>query len=512
VASSKPNRWRLPLLVVLSLMVALLTRNSLGLKAILPGTWGMLVLGGFYFALVANPWAMGIMMKERPFKPSVAFGVSLLVFVCFYALTLVQSPAEEVLENAFLAFHGLLGLVGLAWYWIGLDLFNSAQDLAEWLEVTLKALVPRRIVGTTIFSLWIVGSVLSYLIVHGPPLRLTLFLLNYSFGEALLRAVLSLEPSVVLVSALEVDLCVTVALALAATVLWRLRRLSLEGLMRLFGLSLVGFFVLWGYFGVFYSFASTDLQAALGFWPDLLFTGGMFLAILQVGSGLISRAGHRSSLFLGFLLLLGGISLLELSAAYPLFEQELSLNTFVSVLYLGLPYLLYTFLYQQREYTLVSSRHLLLLFGLGMLSAIPSLLLERILLAPLLWLVILLATVWRWGRWDERADGVVYAVSLALGFGVFYTHPIWIPIPAFTGFLGRFLELQTRYGEAVIWPWEAQWWWIFLGTVGAAVILGFLLSKARLARGSARILWLVLAPFLSLAFLAACEFALVEPH
>ena len=238
----------------------------------------------------------------------------------------------------------------------------------------------------------------------------------------------------------------------------------------------------------------------------------MFWEILQVASGVFSGERERSLLFLGLLLLLGGISLLELSAGYPRFEQELGLNSFLGVLYLGLPYLLYTSLYQQQHYTPVSSKHLLLLFPVGMLSAIPSLLWGRILLAPLLWLIALLATVWRWGRWDDLWDGVVYTVALALGFVTFYTDPILIPVPSFTRLLSGFLEVQTRYAGHVIWPWEARWWWVFMGAIGAAVILGYLLAQAHMARHRARTLFLILGPLLSLIFIAAWELALPRAH
>lgn len=509
VASCRRTRWRLPLLLLISLMVALLTRNSLGLKTLLPGTWGMLLLGGFYFLLVANPWAM----RERSFQPAIAFTVSLLLFTAFYALSFHHSPVDEIFANTFLAFQGLLGLVGLFWYWLGLELFNGAQDVAEWLVKTTKALVPDRVLGISIFSLWAVWSGLAYLLVHGPPAGLAPVLQSHTWGRTLLAVHLSSEPPIILfVSALDYDLYLTVGIAFLAFILWSLRRLPQERLLTLFGLSWVGLFVLWGFFTLFFSFGSPNRPTELGFWPLLIFAGGMFWQILQVASALFTGETERSFLFLGFLLLLGGISLLALAGGYPRFEQELGLNSFLGVLYLGLPYLLYTSLYRQRRYTPVSSKHLLLLFPLGMLTAIPSLLWGRILLAPLLWLMALLATVWRWGRWDELWDGVVYTVALALGFVTFYAHPILIPIPGFTRFLSSLMELQTRYGHNVIWPWEARWWWVFMGSTGAAAILGYLLSRAYLARRRARTLFLVLGPSLSLAFLAAWEFALLRAH
>ncbi|MBC7231841.1 MAG: hypothetical protein H5T68_01165 [Chloroflexi bacterium] len=97
---------------------------------------------------------------------------------------------------------------------------------------------------------------------------------------------------------------------------------------------------------------------------------------------------------------------------------------------------------------------------------------------------------------------------MALGFTVFYTHPVIIQIPAFTGFLGRLVQLQARYAENVILPWETRWWWILLTISGSALILGRFLSSARSAQEHKRTLFLILGPSLRLAFLATCEFLL----
>lgn len=508
VASSQLTRWRLPLLGVLCYLVALLTYPSLGLKAILPGTGGRLVLTGVYFALVANPWAR----RERTFKPSIVFAASLILFASFYALNLRRTPPEEILGDTFLALRYLLGLVSLFWFWLGLDLFNDAQSLAKWLVETIKSLVSPRLIGIAIFSLWGLWIAIAYLLVHRPTLGVTQFLLHYRLGNALLMAYMALEPSMVLVSALDYHVYLTVAIAVVALALRLAKRLSPERLLSLFTFSMAAFFVLYGYFGLWFALGSEDWESILGFWPLLIFVAGMFWEVLKAATGLVSGAKAQTSLYLSFLLVLGGISLLELSSGSPYFKQELSLNPFLGILYLGLPYLLYTFFYEQQRYTPVPSNHLMLLFALGMLSAIPSLVGGRIAFAPLTWLVILLVTVWRWGLWDEPWDGLVYAVAPALGFLVFYTHPIIIPIPAFTSFLGRFVQLQTHYAEQIIWPWEGRWWALLLVVLGAAVILGYLLSRARLAQGRARTMFLIFGLSLSLAFLTICEITIPGAH
>ncbi|MBC7262427.1 MAG: hypothetical protein H5T63_10485 [Chloroflexi bacterium] len=498
-AASRPTLWRLPLLLLLSLLVALITYPSLHLKTILPGTGGRLVLAGIYFALVANPWAM----RERSFKPALAFAVSLGFFLFLYALSLQRSLHEEVFGYTFLAFHDLLGLVSLFWFWMGLDLFRGAQSLAGWLADTVKSLIPRRMLDIALFSLLILWGAIAYILVHGPSVGL----LNPYWEQALWKAYLSLDLSTPLILALNYQLYLIAAICLVVVLLWLAKRLTSERLLSLFGLSLLGFFILYGGFNIWIALGSEEWGTTLEFWPLFIFVAGMFWQFLKAGSDLITGAKAQVFLLLAFLLIFGGISLLELSAGYPYFNKELTLNPFLGALYLGLPYLLYSVVYQKRRHDIPSS-HLMLLFALGMLSAIPSLATGWLLIAPLIWLAIFLATSWRW----EHRDGFVYGLALSLGFTAFYTHPVIIQLPAFTSFLGRFVQLQARYAENVIWPWEARWWWLLLAASGSAIILGFLLSRARLAQGRRQFLLLILGTSLSLAFLTLCAFALPGLH
>jgi len=478
--ASRLTWLRLPLLALLSWLVALMTYPSLGLSALLPGPWGRVALTALYFALVANPL---VRRKAPSFKPSIAFGVTLVLFVSLYALSLQRSTADEVFGWAFLSFHSLLGLVSLFWIWLGLDLFNGAQDIAERVAGIVETLMPPKALAATIFSLWVLWSAIAYLLTHGPGLGLTTFLSKYGWGQTLLEGYLLLNPSPVLAFSLDYSLYLTIAICLFALGLRLTKRLSSERVMSLFNLSLFGFIVLYGFFGVMFAIGSEDWESTLGAWPLLIFVAGMFWQIPKAASGLVSGTKIQTSVFLGLLLAFGAISLLELTAGYSLFYKELSLNPLLGVLYLGLPYLLYTFLYQQRRRAPVSSGRLMLLFALGMLSALPALAWGTILIAPVVWLALILATVWRWGRWDGYLDGAIYTSVLALGFVAFYTHPVIIPIPAFTAFLGRFVELQGQYAGDVIWPWEARWWWLLLAALGAAAILGCVLSRARLAKG-----------------------------
>ncbi len=505
-ASARPGRCRLLFLALLSWFVAVFSYNSLGLKAILPGIWGRPLLAVVFFALVANPLAT----RQRRFRPAVAFGVSLVLFLAFYALALGHSQPEEVFSSSFLALNNLLGVVSLFCYWIGLDLFSSAENLAEWLARTIRLLLPRSVATAAVYTLWAVWLVAAYLLVHGWPYFLVLFFSLFRWGQVAFGLWHSIELPVGLLSTLDVDLYATAAIVTVALGLSLARKLTVERLMALLGISITAWIVISGYYGLLAASSSGSQGQAPGFWPLLLFVGGIFWQVLMASSGLLAGSRMRSLVYLGFLLALAGIALLQVSGGYRIFGEVVSLNTYLGVVYLGIPYIVYILIYRQEHYTPVPNRHVLLLFTLGMLSAIPSLVWGWMFLTPLLWMGIILATVWRWGRWDEIWDGLVYALAMGLGYITFYSHPILIPVPPLTSWIAIFQQAQVAYSQQTVWPWDRRWPWIVAGAVGAALILGCALSRARTGGRWRRWLWLLLGPALSLGLFAVCEVYLIR--
>ncbi len=503
VASSSPGRTRLPLLAVLSLVVAMLTYPSLGLKALLPGLLGRLVLGAVLFALAANPWALA----ARRFRPALAWALTLAVLAGFFALCSFQAPPADLFANAFLAAHDMLGPVALFWCWLGLDLLTAAGETSEWLSEVARRLLPPRLLAAAIWVLWGLWCAAGYLLVHGLPYLLIELLVGSGLGRALLVGYRSLQLTPLWLTVLDYDLYITAAVALVALALALTRRLSPERLLGLFGLSLLGFLAVWGYCGVFFAYADAA-AGAVGFWPLFLFAAGLVWEVLKSVGGFLSGGRMRTSLFVGLLVLFGAISLLELTAGYPYFEREIGLNAFIGAVYLGIPYLLYTLVYKRLRLAPVAPRRLLLLFTLGMACAIPALVARSIVFAPLLWLAALLAASWRQGDEGHRSEGLVCGLALGLGFVTFYTHPVFIPIPAFFGFLGYLVQVQADYALRVIWPWDGRWWWLMLAGAAAAAGVGLAWAWAR--RLQPRLRWpvLVVGLALGIALMAACQVAL----
>jgi hypothetical protein len=165
---------------------------------------------------------------------------------------------------------------------------------------------------------------------------------------------------------------------------------------------------------------------------------------------------------------------------------------------------LYVLLREWGLWSRISARDAVSLFLLGMLTAVPCLALDQPLLAPVLWQLLVLGTLWRKQVWTHRWAGVVYASAAALGFVIFYTHPVILPLPPLP-FLTELVQGQDAYVQRVIWPWEARWWGLLLAALGAAALLGCLLSRARTTQGRNRVFYLLVAPALSVSFLMACR-------
>jgi hypothetical protein len=502
-AASRPTRWRIPLLLLLSLAVASLSLRLSGLGKVLPRTPATIVLALIYLALVANPWAL----RPRPFRPAIALLGSLILLVVYFDISLAPSSPDQVFRDTFWDFYDLLGFASLFWYWLGLGLFGSAHDLSDWLLSTTRALFSERVLRRVVFAFWTLWVIIAYLLLRTPPEWVMRPLLHFRAGVALLQAYGSLKLTGPFGLALESHLYITLGALLVALALLAVRGLTHDRLMSLLGLTLFTLFALLGYYGLFYALKVAGTGRPLGLWPAIVFVGGIFWQVLMGSADLISGGRSRPLLFLGFLLVVGAISLLELSAGYQQFEMELTLNALNGVLYLGLPHLLYTHFYQRRRLTPVPTGQLLLLFALGMASAIPCLLAESLVSAPVLWFLIILVTTWRSGKWDEPQDGLVYALTLALGFVVYYTHRVDISIPALVPILGQVGEFQANWELRVFYPWQWEWWWILLQAACAAAVMGYALSRARTTRGGRRVLFLSLALILSSVLLFLCSLA-----
>jgi hypothetical protein len=502
LALARPGRWRWLALLALCWLTSLLTYRSLGLHWSLPGLLSQGLLGAGYWALsLVALMAQRHRQRRVPSWPGLSFAVTLSLWVAYSLLTGLCVPPAEWLSLSYLALHGLLGLVGLFWFWMGLELFSSSQSLVGWGLATAQRLLSLRALGRLLVALWLAWLALACLVAFPLPLAVLEWLGGSGLGRWLLAAYAAWRPSDLFATVMIFDLYPTAALLLAATALAVLRRLTEWRLAGLFAAGLFILLVLWGGLGLFYAFGQQKLQP-LGFWPLLLSVGGMFWQVLQRSGDLVRGRTPRVELFIGFLLCLAGVSLVELVAQGALFEQELALNAFNGVLYLGLPYLAYRALYRQKRFTPVRRSHLLVLFAWGLASALPVLARPQAAFTPLVWALGLWLTVWRTGRWDDLVDGVVYGLALGLGCAAFAAHPISLPTPALLPLADRLAAWQEQWALRIIWPWQPAWWLNLLALAASGALLGLFLSLAHRQAGWRRYALVALALVVSGAVLA----------
>jgi len=496
------TRWRPLFLFLLCLLAAQHTYIGLRLQTLLPLPWGLPILAALYLILVANRWVA----SRRPIGLSSAFIVSLALFASLYANTLRSGPADQFSPWIVFVFEYLLLFLQIFWFWVGAQLIDTARTLAGWTLARIEATIPRRILAPALWALSLGWSVLFLVLTYAYRLEGTPAATSPGWRGAVLQAYTSLKPSLALYEANLYHSLVNLAILVYMGVLRAKRALSHEKLMRLVGISLLAFFIPYGYFSAFYSLSEAT-EVFSGLQPLLLFVALMLWEMMKAASGLATGSANRAGLLLGGLLVVASISLFELAADASYFAMLVTGTPFLGAIYLGLPYLLYTYLYAQRHYTPLPAQHLRLVFLLGMLSAIPSLVTGWIFFAPALWLLIVLATVWRWARWEQLWDGLTCLLAAGLGFAVYYVYPLTVPIPTFANWLQKLAQFQLSYTAQQSLPWEPRSWKTIGGVLAAAAILGYLVARARQEKGHQKTALLVLGVVLSAALLAVLEYA-----
>lgn len=496
------TRWRGLWIVGLSLLAALHTYIGLGLHRLLSLPWGLLLPAAAYFGLLGNRWVAG----RRPIRPSLVFIVTLALFLSLYSATLHSAPAGQFSPYVVFVFRYVLPFLEIFWFWMGAQLIETARTLAGWTLARLEALMPRTALSRTVAVLWLGWTIALAVLTYAYRVEGTAATARDGWQGAVLSIYLSLKPSLALVEASWYHVLVNLALAIYMFVLQTKKRLSTEKLLQVVGVSLLAFFIAYGYFSAFYSLhGATDVLS--GPQPLLIFVALMLWETTKASSDLAAGSGHRAGLLLGCLLIVASISLFELTTDAEYFAMLLAVTPFVGAVCLGLPYLLYTVLYEQRRFTPVPAEQLRLVFLLGMASAIPCLWSGRLFFAPALWLVIVLGTVWRRGRWESALDGLTYLLAIGLGFSVYYVYPLAVPIPPFTRFLSQLAQAQLVYTIHKTLPWDPQWWSAMAGPLVAAALLGYVLWRARPASTRKQAGLLIGAALLSCLFLAGWQSA-----
>ncbi len=490
-------RWRRWLwLWVLCFGVAYLTYGAWGLYRNLPEAWywpGQVVLSLVYLAVLA--------LTNRLRKPPAlgrTFWGTLTVAALFYALA-GRRDSAALGENTVLSFQGILGLVDLAWMWLGGSLFVGALEVGAWGTDRVGAWLPERVTRRLWPLCWGAVAVGGWLLLSTsapPALMLVLYRLGvYAWVDAWPYAVYFAVQGQVWVS------LAALAVALVGAFLRkRGRPLTVLTPAWINGVWIAAFIGQLGYHQAMAAFGTVEAEAAapLTFWPALVLLGGLVWQMATAGAEWSRASWARLYGLVGVMLLLVSVSTVLVGVGSPMVILEYTLYSFLGLLYLGLPMALRALLFPDADAAPVSGGRLALLFGLGCLSAVVVLGIDpyaglHLALAPLLWLAVLAAAGWRLARLESGWNGAFVGGVLALGFAIFWMSPEVLPIPLLV-FVNTW---QQRYVETVLNRpvMQAGQLWFTLLALAAGAGVGWAWTLRR------RPAWFILAVlFFTLAF------------
>ena len=474
-ACTAPSRWRRLWLLLLCLASANLCYGAFGFNRLLPLSFnlpGRILLGLVFFGLLANPWMLPAVPRGwKPLPAGLIFALSLACGLAYLALAWAKN-SQLTADNTLLALKSILGLVDLAWFWLGWTLFEGALDLGDLASQQLEKIITPK-ATTLLFPLfWILGTLFCGLAVH--PLPLPLAVLADSIGLAAWAQSIDDSLWFTLFDFLYIGLAV-LGLAL---ILRLARKLNGERLTRLNGLWIAGLAALLWYYESMGAFATLEEDAAapVNFWPGLVLIGGIVWELARgVASYLEPDARSRLYLVSATLLMTLGISFYTLNQQLPDLVMEYTLYSFLGVLYLGLPLVVYTFALRLVPYEPVPGIQLLGLFGLGMLSAVIVLGISWnasavMGLAPLAWLGVLLLLGKPLGRLENPLDGLAAGGALGLGFTTFWMAPQLLPVPFVSALNTWQLNyLSQPYNRPILLPAQT---WLTVICLGAGLFLG----------------------------------------
>jgi hypothetical protein len=444
-----PRWWRWLWLWVLCFIVAYLTYGAWGLYRNLPHSWywpGQVVLSLVYLAALA--------LTNRLRKPPAlgrTFWVTLGVIILFFVLAGRRDYAT-LGENAVLSFQGILGLVDLVWMWLGGSLFVGALEVGAWGTGKVGAWLSERFTRWLWPLCWSVVAVGGWLLVWptAPPvLMLPLHRLGvYTWVDTWPYAVYFAVRGQVWVS------LSALAVTLAGLFFRKWGRFSTVLTPAwINGVWIAAFVGQLGYHQAMAAFGTVEAEATapLTFWPALVLLGGLVWQMITAARGWAGASWARLYGLVGGILLLLSVSTVLVGVGSPTVILEYTLYSFLGLLYLGLPMAVHVLLFPDADAAPVSGGRLVLLFGLGCVSAVVVLGIDpyaglHLALAPLLWLAVLALAGWRLVRPDSRWGGAYAGSALALGFAVFWMSPEMLPIPL----LAFVNTWQQRYVDTVL--------------------------------------------------------------
>jgi len=344
--------------------------------------WSLMIPALIIF-LIWNHLALRKKKKKSPWLSLfISFGVTLL----FLTIVNIFSPTiSSFASNLSVYLTAVLYLISIMWFILGVDVVELAELQASWITKLLKRIFTKKFIYILVFLFWI-----SELII-------------YHFFR------------------------------LKISLVWELTlRVKF-----LFSLSIISLLLTRGYYGEYFALGSGG--TAVGLFSLILLFIGLIWDTIRSGTRFVDGdsknfpSSGRLLLYLGYVILGLSVTHFFVSAHRLSFFQTLSLAYLNGILYLGIPYFLYKFLYRQEKYKILPAHIVITLYIVGAFL-FPIANLAKGLLLPLyshytflpslsltlteefLKFIPLCFVLYYTVHFKEKLDGIIAAGAIALSF------------------------------------------------------------------------------------------------
>lgn len=450
----------------------------LGLSRIIPPPYHVparLLLGVVLFViyhglLIPRPGAERARLNP-PLSQNFVFWGTLLLAVIFFGASTVRDPAQTA-DNVFLASQSLLAPLSLFWMWMGARLFDGASSMGDWVSEAAVGLFSKRVMRVVFPLVWITATILMWLAVSG---NVPAGIAQIDFIGRIVNWGMDLDLAGFF--ALKNFMAASAAIIVIYIAIIFLKRYSDEKVARINGAWIAVYFAFLGYYKSIDAVVESQDIKTLTLWTGFVLVGGMIWEMAK-GTDKFLESGQRSRnlfIYLSVLIVMLSVCTVTMGAGTAELMVEYASFYTLGILFLGFPMVMYCVIPELVDYAPAKGALLLVLFGLGCLSAALVMLIDpyegwHLAAAPPMWAAILALAGKALARLESRLDGLVGGIALGLGFSAFWIYPQFIPVP----FINVVNQMQMQYlavplGRGILYAYKMP---LFVLAAGAGGITG----------------------------------------
>jgi hypothetical protein len=446
---SDSGRWKYLWLALLCGVVSYHTLGALGLSLLLTKNYqwaSMILLAAGYFLLTALP--LWISRKAPPRSlpgSSFFFFGTLLVVGVFYCLAALQD-LQITAEYALVSMSALLWIVDLIWMWLGATMVEGAIKAGSWWTNESVGLVTKRSARWLIPLVWALTALFAWVATDTTDMQV--LWISYQLGLFKWAGTWDIG----FYFSVQFQIYASLAALVVIGISLLLHRFTDDLLGVVNAAWIAVFLAVVGYYKSLEGFYNYNLNALpTNWWLVLTLVFGLVWGMVKAAEDYWkSENPARHFAIMALLGLLLAASAVTLGSSSMDVATDYTFYSFLGIVYLGAPMLVYEVV-QKLGFQPLERKKLIVLVIIGGLSALIPLGINPVgdwsmLLAPLVWLLVLLLWGNNLARFVSWGDAALAGGTMAIGFVTFWMYPEPIPLPGYLVFIH---DLQTRYNAII---------------------------------------------------------------